>query len=380
MKKKLNILFLSSWYPSRVMPTNGNFVQRHAEAITKHHNVVVVYPIGDDTKTEHNYEVIKETNKGVKSIVVYFKTHSFFLINTYRKLKAFKKGMSSVDGFDIIHANVLLPIGVLALLLKLKYAKPIIFTEHWTGYFHPKKSNLHFFKRFLLKLIASKSTFVVPVSNSLKEAMIKVGVKANYNVIGNAIDTNLFCVKEKTNSIYKILHISTLDNKHKNIVGLLEVIKQISNKRNDFVFQIIGDKNLQKTKELVERMEIPLKLIDFQGTQTPKQIAKHMQEANLYVSFSNYETFGVVYIEALATGTPVISTDTGILMEFELNDSYKITPIKDKEKLQFHIESYIEGNYKINTDIMREFAVKHFSYDAIAEQYSKLYFKALNDA
>jgi hypothetical protein len=30
---KLNILFLSGWYPNRVLPTLGNFVQKHAEAV-----------------------------------------------------------------------------------------------------------------------------------------------------------------------------------------------------------------------------------------------------------------------------------------------------------------------------------------------------------
>ena len=47
MSKKLHILFLSSWYPSRVSYTNGYFVQKHAEAIASQHKVSVIFAIGD---------------------------------------------------------------------------------------------------------------------------------------------------------------------------------------------------------------------------------------------------------------------------------------------------------------------------------------------
>jgi len=47
LKKKLHILFLSSWYPSHVSPSNGDFIQRHAEAIATKHNVTVIYVTTD---------------------------------------------------------------------------------------------------------------------------------------------------------------------------------------------------------------------------------------------------------------------------------------------------------------------------------------------
>ena len=47
MHKKLHILFLSGWYPSRVSPSNGDFVQRHAEAVATVQNVTLIHVITD---------------------------------------------------------------------------------------------------------------------------------------------------------------------------------------------------------------------------------------------------------------------------------------------------------------------------------------------
>lgn len=381
MIQRRNILFLSSWYPSRIVPTDGNFVQRHAEAVALQHKVSVIFPIGDAKKESNTYEIVQENKKGVQSILVYFKKHPFFLINVYRKFKALKKALPLIGNIDIIHANVLYPIGVLAVWLSIKLSKPLLFTEHWTGYFHPEKSNLSSLKRFVIKQIALKPDFVVPVSNSLKKAMIQIGVKANYRVIGNAIDTNLFApMPKKKSNRFQLLHISTLNNTHKNIVGMLEVIQAISKKRDDFTLHIIGDSNLEKTKVLIQKMEIPKAYITCHGTQTPAEIATFMQASDLYISFSNYETFGVVYIEALATETPVVCTDTGILTEHnELKDAFKLVPVKDKEMFKKYIENYLDSQYVINREAMRNFSVENFSFEAVSKQYTELYEKMLKE-
>jgi len=50
--KKLHVLFLASWYPSRVLKTNGDFIQRHAEAVALQHNVTVLHVISDSYLSE----------------------------------------------------------------------------------------------------------------------------------------------------------------------------------------------------------------------------------------------------------------------------------------------------------------------------------------
>ena len=71
MKKALNILFLSSWYPSRAHTTNGNFIKRHAEAISLKHKLFVLYVQSDINakKIDINDQVVSENPKKQLSFV-----------------------------------------------------------------------------------------------------------------------------------------------------------------------------------------------------------------------------------------------------------------------------------------------------------------------
>lgn len=70
MNKKLNVLFISGWYPTKISPQNGDFVKRHAEAVATKHNVYAIHVITNDrlvNKTEiENY---KENN--VQTTIIY---------------------------------------------------------------------------------------------------------------------------------------------------------------------------------------------------------------------------------------------------------------------------------------------------------------------
>ena len=48
----MKILFISSWFPNKLEPTNGNFVQRHAEAVALKHDVEILHTIGDFNQKE----------------------------------------------------------------------------------------------------------------------------------------------------------------------------------------------------------------------------------------------------------------------------------------------------------------------------------------
>ncbi len=71
MDPGLNILFLASWYPSRTIPYSGNFVQRHAMAVSAYCNVSVLHACSDiDCKGK--YEISIHDNEGVREVIVYY--------------------------------------------------------------------------------------------------------------------------------------------------------------------------------------------------------------------------------------------------------------------------------------------------------------------
>ena len=84
-----NVLFLSSWYPSRVHSTLGNFVRYHALAASKYNSVNVLYIVADDMVSDYEIEHFKD--KELNTTIVYFKRGIFKYLNYFIAfLKGFK--------------------------------------------------------------------------------------------------------------------------------------------------------------------------------------------------------------------------------------------------------------------------------------------------
>ena len=104
MSKKLHILFLCSWYPSRVLPTNGDFIKRHAEAISTLNDVSVLHIISDKTISPSTLVATKDNN--VNTFIGYVRYTSNPLVKYIRFTRMYKKAIRQIASFDIIHLNV----------------------------------------------------------------------------------------------------------------------------------------------------------------------------------------------------------------------------------------------------------------------------------
>ena len=116
MKKKLHILFLCGWYPSSVLPQNGDFIMRHAQSVHLKHDVSILNIItkSDISKTE--IEVVKEGY--FPTYIAYIPTSFNPIIKLVRFWNAYKKVLGKIGNFDVVHLNKLYPFGLFALHLK----------------------------------------------------------------------------------------------------------------------------------------------------------------------------------------------------------------------------------------------------------------------
>ena len=122
----IKVLFLSAWYPSRIDPMLGLFVERHARAVARKCNVAVLYvqPTGKTDNGGFEIEIIKEDY--FTQIIVYYNNNIFkipfisSLIKICRWHKAYRKGFLKVKeqfgDYDIIHVNILTRTGIIALM------------------------------------------------------------------------------------------------------------------------------------------------------------------------------------------------------------------------------------------------------------------------
>jgi glycosyltransferase involved in cell wall biosynthesis len=374
LKSKLHILFLCGWYPSRVLPSNGDFIERHAHAISLSHRVTVIHIISDENST-HNLEIISTKKEQITTHIAYLKKTNNPIKKYFLFIKAFLKILQKVKNFDIVHLNEVYPFGIFSLYLKWFKNKQYIISEHFTGYHLPQAKKLAFNRLFISKIITKNATFVCPVSNNLRDAMLALNLNANYFRVPNVVNTNLFFPSEKNNAAFTITHISNMLNQHKNVEGFLRVVKKLESKIADFKVQLIGE-NAFRYKEFAKKINLDSTKIEFIDQIPHTEIVTHLQNSSLFVLFSNYENLPCVILESFACGTPVIASNVGGISEFFPKEFGFLVPPKDENALLDKILTVRKG-FKVNKKEMHKYVVENFSENKIASDFEKLYFKSL---
>jgi glycosyltransferase involved in cell wall biosynthesis len=382
----MKVLFLARWYPNKYDSMNGLFIERHAIAVAEYCDTSVLYIQPDDQcKNKYNYEF--ESDRNIKVLRVYYKKPEENLLGIDKIINLIRYLKSSYSGFfllekecgkpDIIHVNVLTRTGILALYLNKVKGIPYIITEHWSRYLSITDTYKGFLRKIFTSYIVKNACSVTTVTNNLKAAMLNHNLKnINYSVIPNVVDTDLFIIGSKINKIEKIIitHISCFEDISKNISGILRVIKNISEVRQDFECRLVGD-GIDKLKLENYALELGIKdkFVFFDGLLEGKEIVTALQKTDFLLMFSNYENFPVVISEALSCGLPVIATNVGGIPE-HINDNYGMLVNARNEEELFSVIMKMMDNYK-NYDIvkLREYAIENFSRKKVAQQFIEIY-------
>lgn len=368
--KKLHVLFLCGWYPSRVLPNNGDFIQRHAEAVNFQHQVSVLHII-TDKKLHQPIEVVSEKINGIATHIAYVKNSKNPIVKIYRFYSAFQKLLKLIGKFDIVHLNKLFPFGLFALYLKRKFKTDYIISEHWTGYHQPKAEKITPLELFLSKIISKRAKYNCPVSYNLQQSMEKLGLTGNYYPVPNVVNTNLFSLKQDniTNQKFTILHASNMLDEHKNVSGIIKTVTKFRAFTENFKLILIGENSIQY-KSLADSLDVT-NHVEFIEHIPHTDIVEQMQNADVFVLFSNYENLPCVILESFACGTPVISTNVGGIAEYFPKEFGKLIKPNNEEELLNSLKAIFFE--KIDKNLLHEYAKTHFSQEVIANKFSELY-------
>jgi len=383
-EEKIKVLFISSWYPTRVNPTLGNFVQKHAEASSLFADVRVLHVRFDDALTEKKFDFVYSNTHFLKTLIIYCKRPWFAPFRILRFFNAYKKGLKILTEQnwkpDIIHGSVLFPVGLVLLFCKSFKKIPLIFTEHWTIYTKADPSKPSMIMKFYTKMISKRTSRILPVSEDLSKAMQFMGLTGNYQVVPNVVDTALFTVVPKKQSDKKnILHISTLVDVQKNVFGILNGIKKCSEQRHDFVLNIVSDGNQDMFIEAAKEMGLYNSFVFFHGTKTTNQIAEIMQQSDFLLLFSNYENFPCVITEAFSCGIPVLSTNVGGISEHLTPKHGMLIKPKDEQELVLSLNAMLDNLNTYDAQFLHQYAEDNFSYEAVGKQFYEVYNELLKN-
>ena len=377
--QKRNILFLSSWYPNRIKPTHGNFVFQHALAASQFHQVQMLY-VCLDQHLKGRKELVK-SNAPFPTTIAYIPKSKLPLIGSiwnnlriifcyFNLLQELKK-----EGFhpELIHANVVYPIGIIARLLSMRHKIPYIITEHWTCYHEvvlPRPSRI---QQFLTRLAANKASLILPVSEDLGQAMRSAGIHTKMNVVYNVIDTSLFVPGDPSERKgNQLIHVSSLASLQKNPSLLFRAFAELIQWKSDLHLQVISDGDFSLFQEEIKQLNIE-NHIDFHGTLEAKEIAMLLRKADLFVLTSRFENLPCVLIESISAGVPIVSTNVGGIKEIVHLEQGQLVPSEDQDALVAAIKEQLERLEKYDSSIMHQEATVQFSYQSIGKKFSDIY-------
>ena len=225
------------------------------------------------------------------------------------------------EDIDIIHGHYLFPAGAAAVEVGKEHGIKTYVTAHGSDMFELYKNQS--FMRSTIRRVLDDADGVFAVSNALRHEIIATGVVGISNktkLSWNSVDINKFSTKP--NDSFKreyrledkpiVLFIGNLI-KRKNVDSLLEA-KKVAN--SDYYLVIVGDGPLfKKLRKKVEEENI--RDVIFTGARDDVEEIIPSCDVLILPSFS--ESFGLVLIEALACGKPVIGSNVGGITEI-IND------------------------------------------------------------
>lgn len=198
------------------------------------------------------------------------------------------------------------------------------------------------------------------------------GIKCK--VFPNIIDEDILIDINKKNKVvdeFVFLNVASLD-KNKNHELLIRAFAK-NFRGTKAKLKIVGSgKLLIRLKYLCEQLKI-IDQVFFLGLLGRKQVMYEMKNADCFVLSSNYETFGVVLIEALSLGTPVISTNCGGPIDIvNKRNGILVSPENIDELAQAMEYIYCNIN-SFDTKTIQLDTINNFGKDFFIKEIKKIY-------
>jgi 1,2-diacylglycerol 3-alpha-glucosyltransferase len=249
---------------------------------------------------------------------------------------------------DVIHTHHPVLVGQVAATKAVQLKLPLIFTFHtqYREYTHyipiPQETVQHFLNEAIhdwLKSFMQKCQHIIVPSESMLDILqTEFGLDSNYSVVPTGIDLEPYRQADGTaireqhgwKDSFVLISVGRL-SKEKNWEFFLRAAAEAMRDLPDLRVALLGNgphkKNLEK---LVKELGIKDK-VDFLGEVSFEQVPDYLKAADIFGFASTSETQGLVTMEAMATGLPVVAIDAagtrdilqdgvqGFMVEIDLN-------------------------------------------------------------
>ncbi|MFQ6010029.1 MAG: glycosyltransferase [Candidatus Aenigmatarchaeota archaeon] len=289
---------------------------------------------------------------------------------------------------DIIHSHTQFNMGIAALAARKILKVPMVTTFHtlipdyFGHYFFDSKTAKRILWKYFTKYFKRCDAVTTPSD------LIKKEIEKRFNrkvlVIRNGVDTKRFNPRKKSNIYRKygikknykvVLHVGRL-SKERNIADMIRAFDNISKKRNDAKFVIVGR---GPKEEKFRAMAKYNKNIIFTGFVPDRLLPEFFASAYVFVSPSKTDVYPLIILEACASGLPMIGTKVGgVGRIINSRIGFRYSNLKEMEKQLNHVLDNKKARDRLATNA-RKFAEAE-SWDSKAKEFIGLYKKLIRDS
>ena len=267
-------------------------------------------------------------------------------------------------------------------------AKKIVTSVHDFSFilyrdFHPKE-RIEYIEKYFFKNIVRSDMIITGSEYSKQEILQRLDFKEDkVKVIHHGINHDLFKIYKDPKVEFEIpskfiLSVGSIEPR-KNLLGLLKAYNILNESlKKEYKLVLVGFKGWEN-KEIMNIVNNNKENIHYLGFINDEELAKVYNLASLFVFPSFYEGFGLPPLEAMACGTPVVSSNLTSMPEVCIDaavycDPHDIDDVKNKIELVLRDENL--QNSMIQKGIKR---AKQFTWKKSADEHMKVFEKVMSE-
>jgi len=285
---------------------------------------------------------------------------------------------------DVLHAHYAIPFGAAALLARLIVTErrlAVVTTLHGTD-ITLVGNNASF--RPVTQMTIERADVITVVSHWLQDETVRqFGIKRPLDVIYNFIDPHRHeiqpapCVRELCRSSDRMLiHISNF-RPVKRVRDVVQVFARV-NQSVPSQLVLVGDgPDTSLARETAEELGVSDR-VHFVGV--VDTVAPLLAVADVLLLPSATESFGLVALEAMASGVPVVASEVGGIPEVVVHDACGyLAPVGDVDRMaRYAVSILVDEDLRARLGATaRARARDHFAYERIVPQYEAVYRRAI---
>lgn len=373
----MHVVVIPSWYPQTENDVNGIFFRIQAQALQRQGlQVGVVAPLFRSLRGQP--DTIFSGIYGLQSVkqsqlesCFYHSMYFFprFPLIDIDRLRWVRAGLKAFEHYrqqhglpDILHAHCVNYGGILAHALSKKYGIPYVITEHSSTYAR-HLIRAHQWPAMHQAVRNSSARFAV--SRDFCQ-LLEQSYHVPWDYLPNMLNAEFSedFIPPQPAADFTFCSVSRLHPLKGHDI-LLQAFAQVVQRYPHVKLKIGGDgSEAAKLKHLAEQLKLTAS-VSFLGRLNPSQVTDLMRHSHAFVLASHTETFGVVFIEALSQGLPLIATRCGGPQSIVNAENGYLVPSGDVNALSQAMIQMYENHHRFSPVSIRQHCLAEFGEDAV---------------